>query len=248
MAEADPNANTGTLLDGQSTGSGGGQSAEAKTQGGDWKTTVPEALRSKVAKFNDVGALAKSYVELESAAGSMVRIPAEDASPEEKAKFYSKIGRPDKAEAYELPTSDVGTSEDVSAFAPMALEANLTKTQAKRIWEWSQSMAMERLILAKAGLEKQRDAKRQALQTKWGEDFHGKADLASKVAKRFGGDDLLALMRRTRLGDEPEVLETFAAIGEVLSEDILLGGTRRAEPKPAEATAKDRYPKSPKLK
>ena len=243
MPEADPNTNTGTLLD-NPQGGGVGQSADGKAQSGEWQTSVPEALRPKVAKFKDVGSLAKSYVELESAAGSMVRIPADDAPAEEKAKFYSKIGRPEKAEAYEL----AGEADDVSLFAPMALEANLTKAQAKHIWDWSMKTAKTRIEAAKAELEKARTEKAQALQAKWGDDYHGKADLASKVAKRFGGDALLALMRRTRLGDEPEVLETFAAIGEVLSEDVLSGGTRTRTPEPAQPKPTDYYPNSPKLK
>jgi hypothetical protein len=82
MAEGDPAAGTTTLLEGESTVAGAGESTEATTPiTGDWKTLVPEALRPRVEKFKDVGTLAKSYAELESAAGSMVRIPAENASP-----------------------------------------------------------------------------------------------------------------------------------------------------------------------
>jgi hypothetical protein len=147
-----------------------------------------------------------------------------------------------------LPTNEVATAEDVALFAPMALEANLTKAQAKRIWEWSAQTAKSRLDALKANFEKQRAEKAQALQTEWGDEFHAKADLATKVAKRFGGEELLALMRRTRLGDEPEVVKTFASIGAVLSEDILRGGTRVEEPRAREPQPKDMYPNSPKLK
>jgi uncharacterized protein YycO len=129
----------------------------------------------------------------------------------------------------------------------MALEANLTKAQAQRIWNWSTKAAKERLAKIQKQIVEAREQKVGALKEKWGENYHAKADLASKVAKRFGGEPLLALMRKTRLGDEAEVLETFAAIGEVLSEDVLTGGGQTRQ-RPEQPQAKDWYPKSPKLK
>lgn len=242
---ADPKEAPGTLLDNPTEADSG-----KSTSGVEWRTDLPEDLREhkSLSKFDSVAALAKGYVNAESRMGNSARIPSEESSPEDWAAFYKKVGRPDKAQEYQLAGRDKAPEEDAEFFANLSLENNLTKPQAQKMWEKIADVTAVRIQQAQDQLVADREGKRRALQEKWGDDFHAKAHLATKVAKRFGGDELMSLMRRTRLGDEPEVLEAFAAVGAVLSEDVLEGGTVKAPEKPKESTAKDMYPNSPKLK
>jgi hypothetical protein len=55
--------------------------------------SLPEDLRSEpsLADFKDLSGLAKSYVSAQKMLGSSVRIPTEEASPEAREEFYSKL-------------------------------------------------------------------------------------------------------------------------------------------------------------
>ena len=54
---------------------------------------IPEEYRDNEAlkQFNDIGALAKSYVETKALQGQSIRIPPESAGPEAKAEYRAGI-------------------------------------------------------------------------------------------------------------------------------------------------------------
>ena len=56
--------------------------------------TFPEEIRGEATlqKFNDVGAIAKSYIELEKMNGNSIRLPAKDAKPEDLQKWRDEQG------------------------------------------------------------------------------------------------------------------------------------------------------------
>jgi hypothetical protein len=81
-------------------------SASAIPSAFDWKSV---GLSKETADFvaakgwKDPSVVVGSYQNLEKTLGNSVRIPGEDAKPEDVAKFWSKVGRPEKAEEYKAP-------------------------------------------------------------------------------------------------------------------------------------------------
>ena len=250
MSTADPTvaaaAQEKTLLDNHTGAVTGGQSTEDATD------SKEQGATKILGKFEDQGALEKAYTEIESRMGSMVHVPGEDASSEDRAKFFRKIGRPESSEGYELPKSDIpgGSDEDAKLFRSAVHEIGLTKKQAESFWKWSNETGKARIAVFANEVKTARDTQANTLRSEWGDGYDGKAQLAGKVATRFGGEEFLGLMRQSRLGDHPIVMKTLAAIGAVLTEDVLEGGDGKGTPAVPRIPGRLAmiYPNSPKLK
>ena len=71
----------------------------------DWRSTIPEEIRGhkSLDHIQDVGALAKSYVNAQSMIGAdKVAIPGKHATDDDWIEVYARLGRPDSPEGYEL--------------------------------------------------------------------------------------------------------------------------------------------------
>lgn len=96
-----------TTTDGGSTnqvaapGGNGSEGSEVR----EWMKDLPEPLKANknLGKFADKAALTQAYVELEGKLGSSIQIPAKDAAPEERTKFFVRLGRPETPEKYDIP-------------------------------------------------------------------------------------------------------------------------------------------------
>jgi hypothetical protein len=136
-------------------GAGGGGGG-----GDDWRAVLTdEGLRKSatLGKFKDVGALAKSYVELEALQGASIRVPGPDAGADAVAEFHGKVmkhvpnaivlpddaaarakvepvvweklGRPKEAKEYALPAGLELPESVAEALRKEAVEEGLTKGQ-----------------------------------------------------------------------------------------------------------------------
>lgn len=103
---------------------------------GDWRSALPEELRNEksLAQVRDIPSLAKGYVESQKLVGGSVRMPKEDAKPEEWDAFYAKLGRPASADKYELPEPGNGKSwdkETLGKYLPKFHAAGYTPKQVQ---------------------------------------------------------------------------------------------------------------------
>jgi hypothetical protein len=206
-----------------------------------WMASLPDAHKTnaRFAQFKEAPAVWDKFDKLLQAEGKMTVIPDDNATDEERAAFYAKLGRPETPDKYELakpadfPEGILYSKEAEQAFKAHAHEVGLSKKQANKTYEWYCG-------LAKTGFEKvqqeQVHATEQALnklKDEWkGDAFKEKSTLAAKAFKRFAGDnpDVQKFIEETKvsgvsLGDHPTFLKVFAAIGAVISDDSLsLGG------------------------
>ncbi len=255
MPDKDPkDAGTATLLDqaGQ-PGDSQGQSGDGDGQKSAWVTDLPEDLKGNatLGKFDSVAALAKGYIGLESLQGNSVRIPDENATAEERGKFFEKLGQPATKEGYEVAIAEsLGqTSEDVDNFRKEVHALNLTKAQAEKLWRWSVDTATNKMNMALAKIQKDKADALATLQRpdQWGADTDANLALVNTVAMRFGGEELLTLMRETRIGDDPIMLKAWLAVGKQMSEDTLVGGNIQSASTEIPGEHRFTYDKSPKL-
>lgn len=120
-----------------------------------WLDAVPEDIRGSMAKFDDVGSLAKGYMELEAFRGKSLTIPGDEASAGDQQAFYDKVmekvpglvRKPmaEDAESYNAFWTGMGRPENADGYAAIegmtpdqtqfmrdaALKANLTGDQFK---------------------------------------------------------------------------------------------------------------------
>jgi hypothetical protein len=171
-------------------------------------------------------------------------LPGEKSTPEEKAAFYAKLGRPETPDGYEitkptdLPESIPYDPALASEFSKFAHANGLTKEQAKGSWDFYFNLARE-------GRELEIKAQNESvdkLKTEWGVNFAGNKTIAEIAFKNYGKEavDLLneAKIGSMRLGDHPAFLKVFHRIGLATMDDKILKGGGGGEQDPAQDDAK----------
>jgi hypothetical protein len=204
----------------------------------DWKESVPEDYRENVSKFNDVGSLAKSYVELERQFGNRVKIPDENSMPEEVSAFYQKLGRPENKDAY-----DLGLSEDtpvntaiLDAIKTTAFENGVSQTQL-------QGMVKSYMEAEQAELHRSFEEGERTMKETWGAKYDENLAIAKRATKELFDEDFIKILDGSPLGNSPIVIRNLHNIGLKMLDDTLVTG--KAEGKEGEFTPP--YPNSPEM-
>lgn len=200
-----------------------------------WMSSLPDAFKSNetLAQYKD-GAPWEKVVNLLGAEKSMIQIPGEKATDEEKQQFYAKLGRPEKVDGYEI-TKPADLPERIpyepaieTMFTKFAFEKGLSKQHAKDVWDFYFNTAKEGAEIEAKNIEKAQEESVNALKTEWGTKFEGNKKIAEIAFKRFGktGANLLdeAKVGNIRLGDHPAFLKTFYEIGIQTMDDKALSG------------------------
>ena len=198
-----------------------------------WSKAIPQELAAEKVweplKDKALPDVLKGYVEAQKMIGGSLRIPKDDAAPEEWAKFYSKLGRPETPDKYEyqppaLPEGMWDKDQEKQAVALMH-ELGLNSKQVQRLMEFEGKRSNQ--FLQNQAL--QRKANVEAVKQEWGVDFPRRTKLASDgflhVAKAAGIDkEALEFIEKTGMGDHPVFLKLFHRVGEMLAEDGWIGG------------------------
>src|SRR5216684_1515358 len=116
----------------------------AETIAPETQTWAPATIKDNpgLSKFKTQEDLEKGYIELEKSYGGSTSVPAVDAPAAEWDAFYSKVGRPEKADGYkiELPKFEgvdyKVPDETVKGFLAEAHKAGLTGKQAQTLMNW----------------------------------------------------------------------------------------------------------------
>jgi hypothetical protein len=210
----------------------------------DWRASLPDGLREAEAlsRFDDVAALAREHVHLQALIGRKGIIPpGDDATPEERAAFFTALGRPATPDEYDLegfaPPAGLPWNADIQASMLREMHAaGLNNSQARSLinaYADMQESAFDAVATRQAA-----NAERalSGLQAEWGERFEARLDLAGRAFRATFGeafDDVagLALADGGRVGDHPEFVRAFATLGERMAEPELVGaGATSREP------------------
>jgi uncharacterized protein YpuA (DUF1002 family) len=191
----------------------------------DWRENITNPkLRNSAGKFTSLDALVESYNKMGGELKSRIRVPGEDASEEDVAKFRKALGVPNSAEEYAL-TPPEGKEYDeadlaiISEFAEVALEHNVPAAAF--------SAFMQKLAERASGLrenvaeqiEDAREEAEEALHKEWGNDFDKNVQMATRAAKAHGGTEFVKFLNSTKvegyglLGDHPDMVKFLAQIG-----------------------------------
>ena len=196
-----------------------------------WRGGLPEELKSEksLESFKDIGGLAKSYVEAQKMIGGSVRIPKEDAKPEEWEAFYRKLGKPEKPEEYGIKKPDdlpegVSWNDDLTKwFVSAAHAAGLNKSQVSKIINGWNEMESSKAH----AMTKELGQQIVKLRESWGDQFDGRVELGVRGIERLLGkdaNDFKDLMDKTGLGNHPLILKYAYAVGNLLKEDGYIVG------------------------
>jgi hypothetical protein len=179
--------------------------------------------------------LAKNYVESQRAARSAIRIPGEDAKPEDWDDIYTKLGRPKDAKEYQF--SDVFgegentykvTDEDKAFrqnFAPVAHKLGLSQRQVAGLEAFQFENNKVLMDAREAKAEDITSKNVQVLEQQHGLDFDTNKNRMLTASKHYAGNDWeklssLQLADGTFLLDNPVWFNMMAKIGAERQEDF----------------------------
>lgn len=211
-----------------------------------WFDNLPEQYHEGISKFKSQEDLAKSYLSLEKSSSGKVKLPAEDAPDEDWAKFYGKLGRPEKPEEYSVDVDNTN-EEFMERLKSLSHGANLSKKQfekvAKGLYEYEATLMEE----VKSAQEKSQKEMLESLSKELGGEEKLKETIAGAVAavaeieEKHGITGLKEHFDKTGLGDDPYMIKLFKFIGDNILPDTLVKGSPPGKPKSDQRWEKEFY-------
>ena len=202
-----------------------------------WRSDLPEDIRehSSLASIQDVGNLAKSFINAQSMIGrDKIPIPSEHSSPEDWDNVYDRLGRPANPDGYENVELGDGSDETfLTWYKNAAHEIGLNPTQAQKLAESYNKLYQEQLSAAPdpAVMQAEQNA---VLRKEYGGKYDESMELGQSILKNFSDEPIteMVLSDGSRLGDNPDFIRTIVNIGEFIrervSEDAFEGMTKSA--------------------
>lgn len=222
-------AGAGGAGDAGATGGNGGGEGFKLPDNWDYRTALPENLRTGVAaKYANLADLVTGAENAQKLIGKpidrLVEIPP-NADAETRRGVLSKLGLPEKLDDYKVTAPKKGGDfVDVSkpAFAKLREAAHglgILPDQLQGLVEviGESTQAGYDATIA-AGNEKHANNIK-ALQTELGETFDKTVADANLGIMRIGGQELIDALNGAQMGTDPVVLKAFAKVGAMLAED-----------------------------
>jgi hypothetical protein len=206
-----------------------------------WKDSLPDDLKAEKAleSIQDIPGLAKSYIHAQKLVGAdKIPVPNKFATDEDWQAVYSKLGRPEKPDAYEFNLKENSNIDEnaLKGFKETAHKNGLLPKQAEAIMNFYNDMTQNYIEDLNSKSEQGRSNAEQTLKKEWGAAFDNKVQQASTIANKYINDDFahLTLSDGTKIGDHPDFIKAFANIANDLGEDKLVAAQGPQYMTPAE--------------
>lgn len=210
---------TGGLPDG---GTNGGTPPEPKS----WLDSIDDAdLKGYVENkgWKDPRELADGYRNLEKLlGGEKLPMPKGEDDAEGWARVYDKLGRPQAADAYKIPTMGEGQDQFVKDVQGKFHELGLTEKQGNALAEWYHGVQKGMVDTSMAGSAQQAEADLAALKTEWGGAYDENVEFGRRAAREYGLDEAKLNKMEQALGTG-EMLKLMARIGRSQGESTFTG-------------------------
>lgn len=219
---------------GAGAGAGVGTPAAGGTPAATWMDSLPPEIKGdpsmQMFKDSGISGLAKSWVSAQQLIGKdKIILPGDKATEEEWATIHAKLGRPEAPDKYELKLPDGQALDEKFAggFKETAFKAGLSGKQVQQMAEWyakEAGAAVEGKQAASAAeLTQALDAYRTGLGGQ--EKFMARVDVARQAVRALGDEKLTNFLKESGAGSRPEMIEFFAKLAGMMSEDKLRDGT-----------------------
>jgi len=202
----------------------------------DWKEQLPEDMRgdASLKDIADVAGLAKSYIHAQGMVGAdKVVIPKDGASDEEITAFYTKLGRPETSDKYELKNPDNMpenfplSEERVKAFRENAHKLGLSAKQLSGQYTWYMEDEIKQYNDAVRENEEAVASATKQLRTDWGKAFDTKFNQIETMINTYGDEELKNYLKETGINNDARFIRFLGKVAENFSEDTLRGTGRR---------------------
>ena len=208
---------------------GGSTPPSSTTPPSDWTSGLNDDFKGYVQNkgFKDPTAVLDSYRNLEKLMGApkerLLKLPEKMDDDAAMMEIYNKLGRPEKADDYNLPVP-AGMDDSFAKWAKGSFhEMGLTKGQAEKFggkWnEYVQSQVAARQEAAKTKIT----AEVESLKKEWGMAHDQNVNVAKNAAKAFGVTEEMINKMEATIGFAP-LMKFMHGIGSKLGESNFVGG------------------------
>lgn len=174
----------------------------------------------------DVGGLFKSYANMESMSGRSLRVPGDDAKPEEWDAFYEKLGRPKSADEYKfergnLPEGFQYPEEAEKSFLQAAHKGGLSTKQAGAVLSWFKEFAGGNFLATQKAKAEAQSKATEELMKEWGQDYDANLKLAQRGLMNYAKDEndpLAKWLKESGNHTNPVLIRFFAKLAKDQSE------------------------------
>jgi hypothetical protein len=203
-------------------GAAGGQQGEAKAPV--WHEQLPPELKGNpgLAEYPKVGDLAKALLDLKGKAG--VNLPGDKATPEERAAFWEKLGRPKEPDGYSF-----AKDKENAEIARMAHTANLTESQAAALFEQMKAFGTSRMQAMQQAQASELLDTEQKLRTEYGTRYPEKMEFLRR-GLAAAGNGVAAVLQKAGIAGNPDIVRAFIRYGEMTAESGGARGGTTAQP------------------
>lgn len=226
---------------GQSAGNPGGDGSGAAggtaggTAGGDgggtsggqpWYESLSADVKSNgaIRQFKDVESLAKSYIHANAKISQKgVIVPGEKAPDEEWQGFFKSIGVPE-LDKYEIKAPEGKVQpEMLTKLKETAHKLGVLPKQAQALLEFQLKAQEEAQTTATKQFQTKIQADIEGLRKEWGDGFGKQVAFAKAAARELGGEETVAHLDKTGLGNDAVLIKLLAKAGALLGEDKIRG-------------------------
>jgi hypothetical protein len=195
-----------------------------------WLDLLPEDLKtsSELSRVKSLEDLAKNYVQSQKFISSSVRIPAEDAPPEELDKFYSRLGVPETPDKYEISVSEdfkaLGMVPDDSmleGFKSVSKKNNLTPKQAQGVVDGYYELEAEKAKVLVEQANNEFAESQQVLKKEWRGAYQDNVDLINANLTRIFPEGSLEKLKSSGLLRDANFIKSIHSLTKMLSGDTL---------------------------
>lgn len=180
----------------------------------------------KIASLDQIATSHRNLVKLKGVPDSeLLRLPAKwEENPETAAQVYARMGRPEKAEQYEIPSIPVGNGDvDLAPqFKQWAHAAGLSGRQATTLATQYQGVLVRAAEARKEAIAADIATQNQALRSEWGGEYDANVQAAQRALAVLGNtigltmEDLVT-MEQSPIG-HAKAAKLLALIGRTIGE------------------------------
>jgi len=164
-------------------------------------------------------------------AGRTILAPKSDDDADGWNALYSRLGRPETPDKYELPVPQGDDGSFAQAAAPVLHQLGLTTKQAKGLADWWNKASASRAEAAEEAFVKQSETEYAALKGEWGAAAAQNEELAKRAVLKFGkeaGFDEATFDALERSIGTAKIMKLFHAIGAKFGEAEFVGSNAPA--------------------
>jgi len=192
-----------------------------------WMDQLPDDLKGNenLTQFETIGDLGTKFLELEGRSADALFIPGEDASDDDRATFFQRLGRPADPKEYDLSLPEgfpekMGPTEDEDReYRDILHRLGITGTQAKGLYDYAMGKAKSNLETIEAQREKYRSDNETVLKREWGDQYDANVTKANKVIDKLGTDGFKDYLKATQMGNWAELARFLVKVHDVVGDD-----------------------------